>query len=59
MQAIYWVGPFIGGVAAAFVYSVVQFINKRAEEMRNREQMTTRHIVLHELHVPDVSVSTF
>jgi len=38
LQAIYWVGPFIGGIVAAIVYRVVQFINVRADILKTYEE---------------------
>jgi len=52
--AIYWIGPFIGGVVAAIVYLIVQFINKRAEEIKEREE-----IALRRLSQPDVKMTAF
>jgi glycerol uptake facilitator-like aquaporin len=41
--AIYWIGPFIGGVVAAVVYKIVQFINERDEKQKKAQIARQEH----------------
>jgi glycerol uptake facilitator-like aquaporin len=40
--SVYWLGPFIGGVVAALVYNVVQYINKRDAQIKEKEDYIKR-----------------
>jgi hypothetical protein len=55
-QGVYWVGPFIGGVVAAIVYRIVQFINKRADKLKAIEEAAQQQL---QLNAPDLRSTTF
>ena len=55
-QAIYWLGPFIGGVAAAVVYRIVHLINRRADKLKAIEQAKQQQLPL---NAPDLQLTNF
>jgi hypothetical protein len=55
-QAIYWLGPFIGGIVAAVVYRIVHLINRRADKLKAAEEAAQHQLPL---NTPDLQLTNF